>query len=70
MVAMISKYKQKIRLPEEDILAIKTVFHQNFHEGDTLWIFGSRVDLAKKGGDIDIYIEHQYQIPEKQLKVK
>ena len=47
----------KIRLREYDVEAIKAAFKKNFGPDDHLWIFGSRVELAKKGGDIDLYIE-------------
>jgi len=47
----------RIRLPIATIDAIVKAFTINFEPGDTLWIFGSRVNLAAKGGDIDLYIE-------------
>lgn len=59
----ISKYKlwkkimKQIRLSKHDLLAIIMVFKKHFLENDRLWIFGSRVDLSKKGGDIDLYAE-------------
>ena len=31
----------------------------SFLPKDQLWLFGSRVDDTKKGGDIDLYIETQ-----------
>lgn len=47
----------KIRLPAKSSQAIMTAFDQTFLPGDRLWIFGSRVDLSRKGGDIDLYVE-------------
>lgn len=47
----------KIRLPESTITKMRSIFQEHFLPGDELWLFGSRVDLDKKGGDIDLYIE-------------
>lgn len=47
----------KIRLSAHDLAAIRKLFTQHFLDSDQLWIFGSRADLTKKGGDIDLYIE-------------
>lgn len=49
--------KEKVRLSKEDIKAIKETALNVFGKDVKLWIFGSRADLTKKGGDIDIYIE-------------
>lgn len=46
-----------IRLSERDILAMKSLFLKYFGEGNELWVFGSRADMTKKGGDIDLYIQ-------------
>jgi hypothetical protein len=46
-----------MRLREKDLIAIKELFKKYFLENDHLWLFGSRVDDTKKGGDIDLYIE-------------
>lgn len=46
-----------IRLRESDVEEIKAAFKKWFGENDHLWIFGSRVDLTKRGGDIDLYVE-------------
>jgi len=46
-----------MRLTEHQYVAICDSFRKFFFEGDTLWLFGSRVDDAKRGGDIDLYIE-------------
>jgi hypothetical protein len=53
---MIEKITQ-IRLTTHDISKLKDAFVEYFTEDDSLWVFGSRVDLNKKGGDIDLYIE-------------
>ena len=49
-----------MRLSSHQLEAIKQVFHKHFLKMDTLWLFGSRVDALKKGGDIDLYIETEY----------
>ncbi len=49
-----------MRLTTLQIEAIKETFINNFGEQDHLWLFGSRVDDTKKGGDIDLYIETNY----------
>lgn len=46
-----------IRLADSVVAAIKSAFKENFLKEDCLWIFGSRTDLSKRGGDIDLYIE-------------
>lgn len=46
-----------VRLNNRDIEAIKRLFLQYFSVNDHLWLFGSRADVNKKGGDIDLYIE-------------
>ncbi len=44
-----------IRLSCEEIYIIKNCFLKTFSKGDHLWVFGSRADLIKRGGDIDLY---------------
>lgn len=45
----------RLTLTEQD--AIKSVFHVYFGPEDHLWLFGSRTDDMKRGGDIDLYVE-------------
>jgi len=45
-----------MRLSKYYIDSIKTTFESIFNEG-TIYLFGSRVDDTKKGGDIDLFIE-------------
>lgn len=47
----------KIRLSKSQIDVIISAFKNNFPNTDQLWIFGSRVGLTARGGDIDLYIE-------------
>lgn len=46
-----------IRLSPSSIGAICTAFRESFLENDHLWLFGSRANLSKRGGDIDLYVE-------------
>ena len=46
-----------MRLTEQELITIKHLFSQHFGETDHLWLFGSRVDDSKMGGDIDLYVE-------------
>ncbi|ACO04909.1 MULTISPECIES: nucleotidyltransferase domain-containing protein [Persephonella] len=50
----------KVRLTEEEIKAIKETAQDIFGKKTEVYLFGSRTDIDKKGGDIDLYI-----IPEK-----
>ena len=53
---MTNEYKN-IRLKPFEIEAICTSFRTYFAPEDHLWLFGSRVNLKARGGDIDLYIE-------------
>jgi len=58
-----------MRLSEKYITVIKKYFNLFFKNGD-IYLFGSRVDDSKKGGDIDLYLvlqEHS-NLFEKKLK--
>jgi len=44
-----------MRLSEKEIKAIKEMFIKHFKKGE-IYLFGSRIDDNKKGGDIDLYI--------------
>ncbi|SNZ10645.1 Nucleotidyltransferase domain-containing protein [Persephonella hydrogeniphila] len=49
--------RPKVRLSEEEIKIIKETAKKFFGGNAKVYIFGSRTDLDKKGGDIDIFIE-------------
>jgi predicted nucleotidyltransferase len=44
-----------MRLSDFEIATIKEIFHRVFGEGQ-VYLFGSRVDDSKRGGDIDLYL--------------
>lgn len=47
-----------IRLREDHIKAIKSLAKKYFGENAKVYLFGSRVDINKKGGDTDLLIVH------------
>lgn len=59
-----------VRLSDHDLKAIIALFKQHFLANDHLWLFGSRVDMSKKGGDIDLYIETSADDVERIMKMK
>lgn len=62
--------KKRMRLSEGEIATVKRCFEESFLSGDRLWLFGSRVDLEKRGGDLDFYVETSETDVGKALKRK
>ena len=46
-----------MRLSETQRQRILEVTRQNFGDDAKAWLFGSRVDYTRRGGDVDLYIE-------------
>lgn len=46
-----------VRLTESQIQTLIKATHHCFGNDASIWLFGSRVDDSKRGGDIDLYIE-------------
>ncbi|MES2199423.1 MAG: nucleotidyltransferase domain-containing protein [Chlamydiota bacterium] len=46
-----------MRLNRQEVDALIRATRQAFGSSARIWLFGSRVDDNKKGGDIDLYIE-------------
>jgi predicted nucleotidyltransferase len=49
-----------MRLTEKQIEIIRDGVFKHFGEKSAVYLFGSRVDDTKKGGDIDLLIEADY----------
>ncbi len=50
-----------MRLSTFEIESIKNTFKKWFLDADQLWLFGSRTDDEKKGGDIDLFVKTQIE---------
>jgi len=61
----------QIRLNPEEIKIIKNIINKIFGKCD-IYIFGSRMDLNKKGGDVDIFVipQNYEDLYEKRIKAK
>ena len=46
-----------MRLTGDEVAVIKATAHRMFGGDVRIWLFGSRVDDSKRGGDIDLYLE-------------
>ena len=46
-----------MRLSDRQRTIIRTAVAENFGADANVWLFGSRLDDAARGGDIDLYIE-------------
>lgn len=46
-----------VRLATIEIETLVNASHRCFGETARIWVFGSRADNTKRGGDIDLYIE-------------
>ena len=55
-----------MRLTQYEINSIKKAFKEIFESGD-IYLFGSRVDDTKRGGDIDLFIDLTYKLDTKEL---
>lgn len=45
-----------MRLTPDQVQAIRDAASSTFGDGAAVWLFGSRVDDSKKGGDIDLLV--------------
>lgn len=54
-----------MRLPNNYTQVIVDTAHRHFGEDARVWLFGSRVDDARRGGDIDLLVEVRHPIGNK-----
>ncbi|TFH86679.1 nucleotidyltransferase domain-containing protein [Billgrantia azerbaijanica] len=59
-----------MRLTPQQQTVIKSVLKRHFGDASAIRLFGSRVDDAAKGGDIDLYIEPEIQEPDRLVDAK
>lgn len=62
-----------VRLSDWEVKAIKDIAEEVFGEGTRVFLFGSRTDPTKRGGDIDLYIipanrENLFDDPERLIE--
>ena len=55
-----------MRLSTYEIRSIKDTFQKVFKDGK-IYLFGSRVDESKKGGDIDLFLDLPYKLETREL---
>lgn len=61
-----------MRLTNTQIDIIRKATSQSFGEDALVWLFGSRLDDAKRGGDVDLYVETSHRqtlVPELRCKI-
>ena len=46
-----------MRLSLEQLGLILSQVHQHLGPGSRIWLFGSRLDDTRRGGDVDLYVE-------------
>lgn len=46
-----------MRLTDSEITTIRSTVAAHFGAGSAVWVFGSQLDGAARGGDIDLYVE-------------
>jgi predicted nucleotidyltransferase len=59
-----------MRLDEQQTRTIKTLVVREFEPDARVWLFGSRVDETRRGGDVDLYVETSHPELMRELRCK
>jgi predicted nucleotidyltransferase len=59
-----------MRLNQEQSRLIKAVVAREFEPDASIWLFGSRTNDQRRGGDIDLYIETRHPELLRELRCK
>jgi hypothetical protein len=52
-----------VRLSHHQQQGILSLLHQQWGTGTSAWLFGSRLDDTKQGGDVDLLVELPLSVP-------
>lgn len=59
-----------MRITEEQSRIIKDAIEREFEHGVSVWLFGSRADDNRLGGDLDLYVETEHPELLRELRCK
>jgi predicted nucleotidyltransferase len=59
-----------MRLDQDQIATIRRSARELYGNNAHVWLFGSRVDDNRRGGDIDLYVEPEIQNPAMLVEAK
>ena len=59
-----------MRLTEKEVKVIKSTAHEVMGKSAKVWLFGSRVDDKRRGGDIDLLVESDIKEPLRRIRSK
>jgi predicted nucleotidyltransferase len=59
-----------MRLTQQQASLIASRIRQYFGTNARVWLFGSRVDDKRKGGDVDLYVEPEHTDLDSEMKCR
>lgn len=64
------KHSATVRLNPDQVRQIRDCIRDSFGAGSRTWLFGSRTDDLRRGGDVDLYVEPEHSSLRAELKCK